>query len=241
MRRGAERGGGRTTRVGWVVDVQRDFMEPDGRLYVRDAFDEGDPGAAAAEPRIVEAVEWMRAHAAMTVYTADWHGYDDAEIDARRPDPGKGTYPPHCMGRSPDPAERRGAEIVPSLAVHDCLVLQVEDGPAEARALLARWRRRPRPVLVRKNRFDVFRGNRAAAAFVEAVARALRPAEFFVAGVARDVCVTQAVDGLQARGHPVTAIRDATWGLGLEAEEDTLARWRRKGRVVDVADLPRGA
>ena len=228
------------TRIGWVVDVQRDFMEPDGRLYVRDLSDDRDPGAVMAEPRLVEAVEWMHAHAALVVYTADWHGYDDAEIDAANPDPGKGTYPPHCMGRSADPGERLGAEIIPSLAASDCLVLQVHATPADVRALLARWRRRPRPVLVRKNRFDVFEGNRAADLFVESVARALDPVEFFVAGVARDVCVTQTVDGLQARGHRVTAIRDAMWGLGLEAEEDTLARWRGRGRVIEVADLPRG-
>ena len=227
------------TRIGWVVDVQRDFMRPEGRLYVRDLFDDRDPGAATAEPRLVDAVEWMRAHAAMVVYTGDWHGYDDAEIDTDNPDPDKGTYPPHCMGRSPDTGERRGAEIIPSLAAPECLVLQVGDALADVDALLARWRRRPRPVLIRKNRFDVFEGNRAAGHFVEAIARAFHPAEFFVAGVARDVCVTQAIDGLQARGHRVTAIRDAMWGLGLEAEEDTLARWRRTGRVIDVADLPR--
>ena len=227
------------TRIGWVVDVQRDFMEPDGRLYVRDLFDDRDPGAVMAGPRLVEAVEWMHANADLVVYTADWHGYDDAEIDAANPDPDKGTYPPHCMGRSADPGERRGAEIIPSLAASDCLVLQVQATPVEVRVLLARWRRRPRPVLIRKNRFDVFEGNRVAELFVESVARALDPVEFFVAGVARDVCVTQAVDGLQARGYRVTAIRDATWGLGLEAEEDTLARWRRKGRVIEVADLPR--
>ena len=228
------------TRIGWVVDAQRDFMEPDGRLYVRDLFDDRDPGAAMAEPRLVEAVDWMHAHAALVVYTADWHGYDDAEIDAKNPDPGKGTYPPHCMGRSTDPAERLGAEIIPSLAASDCLVLQVHATPTEVHALLARWRRRPRPVLVRKDRFDVFEGNRVAGLFVELVTRELDPVEFFVAGVARDVCVTRAIDGLQARGHQVTAIRDAMWGLGLEAEEDTLARWRGKGRVIEVADLPRG-
>ena len=227
------------TRIGWVVDVQRDFMQPDGRLYVRDLFDDRDPGAVMAEPRLVEAVEWMHANADLVVYTADWHGYDDAEIDAANPDPGKGTYPPHCMGRSADPAERLGAEIIPSLAASDCLVLEVGATPADVRALLARWRRRPRPVLIRKSRFDVFEGNRAADLFVESVTSALDPVEFFVAGVARDVCVTQAIDGLQARGHRVTAIRDAMWGLGLEAEEDTLARWRGKGRVIEVADLPR--
>ncbi len=229
----------RMTRIGWVVDVQRDFMEPDGRLYVRDLFDDGDPGAVTAEPRLIEAVEWMHAHAGLVVYTGDWHGYDDAEIDARNPDPGKGTYPPHCMGRSTDPAERLGAEIIPSLASPDCLVLRTHATSTEVRALLARWRRRPRPVLIRKDRLDVFEGNRGADLFVELLARALEPVEFFVAGVARDVCVTQAIDGLQARGHRVTAIRDAMWGLGLEAEEDTLARWRGKGRVIEAADLPR--
>ena len=227
------------TRVGWVVDAQRDFMEPDGRLYVRDLFNEADPGAASAEPRLVEAVEWMRANTALVVYTGDWHGYDDAEIDAENPDPAGGTYPPHCMGRSSDPAERRGAEIIPSVAPGECLVLRVEATSDDVRELLARWRRRPRPVLIRKNQFDVFAGNRGAEPFVEAVARALHPAEFVVAGVARDVCVTQAIDGLQARGHQVTAVRDAMWGLGLEKEEDTLARWGRRGRVVNVADLAR--
>lgn len=227
------------TRIGWVVDAQRDFMEPDGRLYVRDLFDDGDPGAAFAEPRLVEAVEWMHANTALVVYTGDWHGYGDAEIDADDPDPGKGTYPPHCMGRSSDPLERRGAEIIPSVAPSECLVLRVEAAPAEVEALLARWRRRPRPVFIRKNRFDVFAGNRAAARFVDAVAQAFQPAEFFVAGVARDVCVTHAIDGLQACGHRVVALRDAMWGLGLEKEEDTLARWGRRGRVIDVADLPR--
>ncbi len=68
----------------------------------------------------------------------------------------------------------------------------------------------------------------------EAVGRAL---EFVVIGVARDVCVTQAVDGLQARGYAVTAVRDATWGLGLEAEAATLARWAGRGRVVTLAEL----
>ena len=58
-----------------------------------------------------------------------------------------------------------------------------------------------------------------------------------VAGVARDVCVTQAVDGMIARGIPVTALRDVTWGLGLEAESATLARWAEGGRVCTLAEL----
>jgi hypothetical protein len=42
---------------------------------------------------------------------------------------------------------------------------------------------------------------------------------------------------MQARGLEVTVLKDATWGLGLEEEEKTLARWARKGRVTTLDRL----
>ena len=87
-------------RVGWVVDCQWDFMNPSGRLYVKDLFDDSDAGAVKIEGKLVQAVAWMREHCEIVVFTGDWHGYDDAEIDTEAPDPERGTYPPHCMGRS---------------------------------------------------------------------------------------------------------------------------------------------
>ena len=32
-------------KIGWVVDAQLDFMDPHGRLYVKDLGDQRDPGA----------------------------------------------------------------------------------------------------------------------------------------------------------------------------------------------------
>ena len=97
---------GRTAKIGWIVDVQNDFMLPPeqgGRLYVHDLFDDGsDAGATQIVPALVRATEWMRAHCDAVVYTGDWHNYEDAEIDPVAPDATKGTYPPHCMGLSPD-------------------------------------------------------------------------------------------------------------------------------------------
>ena len=245
-------------RVGWIVDVQEDFMNPDGRLYVRDLFDDSDPGAAQAIPALVAATEWMRAHCDVIVYTGDWHGLDDAEIDPVAPDPARDTYPPHCMGRSPDPVERAGAEVIEEIRPEDPLVL-THDAVDEEAALVARLAvKQRRPVFVRKTRFNVFEGNPACEAFVRSLGEALaesegvvgqaargggrddgpnRGLEFVVIGVARDVCVTQAVDGLQARGYAVTVVRDATWGLGLEPEAETLSRWAEKGRVVTLAEL----
>ena len=234
-------GGASATRpalVGWIVDVQSDFMDPAGRLYVRDLLDDSDPGAIQIVPALEKATVWMRTHCDVLVYTGDWHGLEDAEIDPLDPDPARGTYPPHCMGRSPDPEERAGAAVIAEIRPVDPAVLTHDATAAQAEAAAHRAVAERRPVFVRKTRFDVFEGNPGCEAFVQSLREALgRALEFVVIGVARDVCMTQAVDGLQARGYEVTAARDATWGLGLEAEEVTLARWAERGRVVTVAEL----
>lgn len=228
----------RTARVGWVVDAQVDFMDPHGRLYVKDLFDDTDEGCIQIVPLLERAVAWMRAHCDVMIFTGDWHGLDDEEIDPVRPDPARETYPPHCMGRSDDPAERAGAEIIAAVRPQDPLDLPIGASEEDARAVARRALEEGRPIRILKNRFDVFVGNPATPALLDEIERLLgRAPDFVVAGVARDVCVTQAVDGLQARGHAVTALRDATWGLGLEAEEDTLARWAAKGRVIRVDEL----
>ena len=234
-------GGRSATRpalVGWIVDVQADFMNPAGRLYVRDLFDDSDPGAIQIVPALEEVTAWMRSHCDVLVYTGDWHGLEDAEIDPVAPDPALGTYPPHCMGRSPDPEERAGAAVIAGIRPADPIVLAHDASTEAAEAAAHRAVAERRPVFVQKTRFDVFEGNPGADAFVRSLGEALgRPLRFVVIGVARDVCVTQAVDGLQDRGYEVTAVRDATWGLGLEREEVTLARWAERGRVVAVAEL----
>ena len=227
-------------RVGWVVDAQEDFMRPWGRLYVRDLGDDSDPGAEQVVATLVDAVAWMREHCVVTVFTGDWHALEDDEIDPVRPDPALGTYPPHCMGRSDDAGERAGAEIISEIRPQDPLVLGLESGPEDAVEIARRAVREARPVFIRKTRFDVFEGNAQTEAFLRALTDELgRPPTFVVVGVARDVCVTQAVDGMQARDYAVTAVSDATWGLGLEPEGVTLRRWAEKGRVATLGELTR--
>ncbi len=237
----AEYGNGRRRFIGWVVDVQNDFMRPPGlggRLYVADLKDPSDVGAVAVRPVIERAVEWMRVNCVTIVFSADWHGADDAEIDAVLPDPSRGTYPPHCMGRSEDSDERDGAAIIASIRPADPLILDLDADETGAVALARLAVQEGRPVIIRKNEFDVFTGNPCTESFVRGLAEALGLApEFVVVGVSRDVCMTRAVDGLQARGYSTIAIRDATWGLGLEPESETLARWHRGGSVVNLVDL----
>ncbi len=224
--------------IGWIVDAQVDFMDPHGRLYVKDLDDDTDPGSTSIVATLRKAVAWMHEKCDLLVYTGDWHGLNDEEIDLVSPDPLAGTYPPHCMGRSADPAEREGAAIIPEIRPGHPVVLAYDADRNAAIAVVREALADGRPVLIQKTRFDVFTGNPATEAFLAALQDALgKPLAFVVIGVARDVCVTQAVDGMQARGYAVTTLSDATWGLGLEPEAQTLARWSEKGRVLTLPEL----
>ena len=238
---------GTGARIGWVVDVQRDFMDPPargGRLYVHDLFDPADVGAEQARDAIVRTVAWMRDACDAVVFTGDWHAVTDREIDPVAPDAALGTYLPHCMGLSDDPAERTGAALIPEIDPGpDAVVLGRDATDAQARDA-ATAAAAGRPVFVHKREFSVFDGNPGADAFVRALADAVAtvhggPApEFVVCGVAADVCVRHAVDGLLARGHRVAVVRDATWGLGLEPLDALLARWSAAGaRVPTLSEL----
>lgn len=224
-------------RIGWIVDVQNDFMLPPeqgGRLYVHDLFDDGtDRGATQIVPRLVEAVDWMRAHCDAIVYTGDWHAMDDAEIDPVAPDASKGTYPPHCMGLSDDPAEREGAFIIPQIRPANPLVLSRDASGADAKEAARRAVDERRPVFIQKSLFRVFEGNPATDALLQAFRERLdAPLEVVMIGVARDVCVKGALEGLLERRIPVTLVTDATWGLGLEPESDALSRWMNAGAAL---------
>jgi len=81
-----------------VVDVQNDFADPDGSLYVRDA--ESVVDVANAE------IEAARGAGATVVYTQDWHPADTPHFAKDG-----GTWPVHCVGGT------WGAELHPRLAV----------------------------------------------------------------------------------------------------------------------------
>jgi nicotinamidase/pyrazinamidase len=97
-----------------VVDMQNDFVHPDGSLFVR-----GAPGAVAAvNAEIAAAVD----AGALVVYTQDWHPADTPHFVERG-----GTWPPHCV------RDTWGAELHADLdVVDDAIVVKkgtgLEDG-----------------------------------------------------------------------------------------------------------------
>jgi nicotinamidase/pyrazinamidase len=81
-----------------VVDVQNDFADPDGNLYVRDS--------AAAIAAVNEAVAAAKSAGALVVYTQDWHPPDTPHFAKDG-----GVWPVHCV------AGTWGAELHPDLVV----------------------------------------------------------------------------------------------------------------------------
>jgi nicotinamidase/pyrazinamidase len=93
-----------------VVDVQNDFADPRGSLYV--AGGEAVPAAVNAE------IERAREAGALVVYSQDWHPAETPHFKAQG-----GVWPVHCVGGT------WGAEFHPDLDVaEDAVVLRKGTG-----------------------------------------------------------------------------------------------------------------
>jgi len=84
----------------WGVDVQVDFLLPDGKLYV--------PGAEKLIPNIQRLVDVARRNGALLISSGDRHSPDDPEFK---------VFPPHCVRGT------RGAEVVPEGLAHKICTL----------------------------------------------------------------------------------------------------------------------
>jgi len=71
----------------WAVDCQKDFINPDGALYVKDA--------ETIKPNLKKLTEFAKENNIFVVNTADFHFPDDKEL-SDKPD-FVNTFPPHCM------------------------------------------------------------------------------------------------------------------------------------------------
>lgn len=228
-------------RLGWVVDVQHDFMTPPaegGRLYVRHLDDPADIGATRIIPALVRTVAWLHSHMNAVVYTGDWHADEDREIDRDTPN-FRDTYPAHCMGAGSNPDERAGAELIDAIAPHEPVVVIDRDASDATADRAARHAATGGTVMIQKREFSVFEGQARTERFLGKLTGELGAApEIIVCGVATDVCVRLAVEGFLDRGYSVTVVRDAVWGLGLQSDDALFAAWTgRRARITTLAKL----
>jgi nicotinamidase/pyrazinamidase len=214
----------------WDVDTQYDFMRAAGRLYV--------PEAEAIIPSLQGLTDYAHRHGIPIVASADAHAASDPEI-SDAPD-WKTTFPPHCLRGS------SGARKIPETALRNPLVI----GPARVRtmALADRVRQHGGDILFLKQRFDVFTNDN-----VLTVLDVLAPQDVVLYGVALDVCVKAAIEGLLARRSRTRlfAVTDAMKPIDRDGAEHLLREWGEEGvrlvstrEIVDeglVADLARAS
>jgi nicotinamidase/pyrazinamidase len=185
-----------TKAVFWNTDTQYDFIDKDGKLSVENA--------ESIKPNLKKLTDFARVNNIKVVNTMDWHFKDSKEL-SDDPDFVK-TFPPHCM------ANTEGARFID------------ETSPDRGTTMLVDWSEqkgmnfhdihKSRNIIIRKDAFDVFEGNNLTEAIVNNLGIPFldRPT-FIVYGVATNVCVKAAVEGLTIRGYSVKVVTDAIKGL----------------------------
>ncbi|WP_437767550.1 isochorismatase family protein [Sorangium sp. So ce281] len=187
-------------RVFVDVDVQRDFCEETGALYVQ-----GSPNALFRR-----LTEHAVAHGIPIVGSVDSHAWDAWEFasnDTPAPEGVKPGFPDHCVKGTPGWLKVEG-----TLPPRFRFLPNVERAPIDAavRELAAR---RSHAVYFEKEVYSLF-ANPLAEAFLRELAAALGDApELVVYGVATDYCVRAAALGLAQRGYRTVLLTDAVAGI----------------------------
>jgi nicotinamidase/pyrazinamidase len=171
----------------WNVDTQIDFVEPSGKLYFE--------GAETIKPTLEKLTKLAYEKSIVVVNTADLHHSSSAELSVN-PD-FKTTFPPHCM------AGTEGADFISETFPETPSIIDWDE--YYDTASLEFGVKNSRNIVIRKDAFDVFLGNR----YTEQILQIIAPETVVVYGVTTNVCVNDAVVGLAARGKKVIVISDA--------------------------------
>lgn len=171
----------------WNVDTQEDFIDPQGKLYVQ--------GAESIRPALKQITGWAKTAGIRVVNTCDYHQINAEEI-SEYPDYIT-KFPSHCMAGS------SGARFILETEPESPLIIDWDleitiiaelDDPIQFRN-----------IVLRKNAFDVFAGNR----YTDTILQILKPDIVFVYGVTTNICVDNAVMGLTDRGIKVYVVKEA--------------------------------
>jgi nicotinamidase/pyrazinamidase len=203
-------------RVFVDVDVQRDFCEPEGALYV--------PGS----PNVVlrKLVGFAVAQHIPILGSVDSHAWDAWEFaSSGRTGPAgeKPNFPDHCVKGTPG-----WLKVAGTLPPKFRFVPNVAEAPIEP-IIEEVVRGDTQGVYFEKEVYSMF-ANPLAERFIRALQeRAGEPLAFTVFGVATDYCVRSAAVGLAERGYRTTLVTDAVAGITNEGVERALGEMKRAG------------
>jgi nicotinamidase/pyrazinamidase len=175
------------TMLFWNVDTQNDFVDPSGKLYVKDA--------ELLKPVWAELTKFAQRHKIKVINTADYHYIHSKEID-EAPD-FETTFPSHCL------AGTTGAEFIKETNPTEPIIFDWD----KTYDIMASSVDLPnyRNIVIRKDAFDVFSGNK----ITESLLLLLKPEVVVVYGVTTNICVDHALKGLKKHVKKVVVLTDA--------------------------------
>ncbi|MHA1303431.1 MAG: cysteine hydrolase family protein [Candidatus Heimdallarchaeaceae archaeon] len=200
-----------TTTIFWDVDTQRDFIEPSGKLYVKNA--------ELIKPNLEKLTQYARMSGIRILGSVDYHILSDDEIveDKEKADYEK-TFPPHCLKGDPGSEkimETRSdtAIFVDYIPYNTARINEIVDSDA--------------PIYFRKREFDVFSNPN-----VLQILNKINPSKIVIYGVAADICVKAAIDGLAMRGNAeLYLVIDAIEGVNEVETKRLVHAWQVVGII----------
>jgi len=210
-------------RVFVDVDVQYDFCEPGGALFVK-----GSPNdtyralTRFAVERRIPILGSVDSHA--------WDAWEFASSETRGPNGEKPNFPDHCVKGTPG-----WLKVAGTLPTRFRFVPNVPDAPI-AGILAEVTRGATQGVYFEKEVYSLF-ANPLAERFVKELVGGSAPT-FYVYGVATDYCVKAAALGLAQRGYRVTLLEDAIAGITPEGTRAAIEELKAAGvRLSTAAEL----
>lgn len=207
------------------VDVQRDFCEPNGALFVR-----GSPN---------DAMRKLVAHAVDkgipilgSVDSHAWDAWEFASSGLSGPNGEKPNFPDHCVKGTDGWLKVAGTlpsrfRFIPNVqnAAIDSIVLEVLSKQTQG-------------VYFEKEVYSMF-ANPQAERFVKALVEQVgETPTFYVFGVATDYCVKAAALGLAQRGYRTTLLTDAVAGISEDGVREAMGEMQAAGvRLMTTTEL----
>jgi nicotinamidase/pyrazinamidase len=207
------------------VDVQRDFCDANGALFVK-----GSPN-----DQFRRLTSYATANRVPILGSVDSHAYDAWEFASNTnvgPNGEDPRFPDHCVKGTEGWLKVSGTlpprfRFIPNVATAavDSIVRELASGTTQA-------------AYFEKEVYSLF-ANPIAEGFVRALTSALGSApEFVVYGVATDYCVRAAALGLRERGYATALVTDAVAGITPEGTKAALDAMKAAGvRLTDTASL----
>jgi nicotinamidase/pyrazinamidase len=203
-------------KIFFAVDCQKDFINRDGALYVKDA--------ELIKPQLKILTDYATEKNIIVVNSADFHTDKSAEI-SKTPD-FINTFPAHCMCGS----EGCGfiEETSPKQFFKDnYYIVRYTDSEIEENRF-----KRSRNIIVLKDTFDVFVGNK----LIGEVLRKQIVENIVVYGVVTSICVKFVVEGLLKRKFKVFLVIDAIKDLPEHATEALYRDWLNRGVILTTTE-----